>query len=106
MPDITTGQQHAPGIGPQDSDDNAYEGGLARPVGTDQAHELPRAHAEGNPGDGLYPAEADGNIFQLQRRDHVSAFLARRVLTDVANPPGARRITKTSKAPNTAPGSR
>ena len=65
--DILIVQHDAAAVGLQQSGNGVQRGGFARAIGTDQGHDLPFVHLEGDPLDGVDAAIINVEIIHLQQ---------------------------------------
>src|SRR4051812_38915769 len=101
MGHVGSAKGNPPAIGAQQSRDDLDQRGLAGSVRPDQADEIALRHGKGHAADGLHAAKADRDVVELKRRAHAPLTLTTSPRTMAARPPGASRITSTSKPPNT-----
>src|SRR6185312_11648711 len=100
--DIDTAKRDPAAVGPLQPRHDLDQRGLAGTVRPDQTDEIAFVNGKGNPGDGLHTAEPDRQIVELQRRTHVPLTRITTLRANAASPPGASRITRTSRPPYTS----
>ena len=100
--DIDAAERDPAAIGPLQPGDDLDQRGLAGAVRPDQADEITFLDGKGHAGDGLHAAEADRDVVELQRGAHARLARVTRLRAIAASPPGASRITSTSRPPKTS----
>ena len=94
---VLPAEHDKPGLGAQDTGDDAHQGGLACAVGTDETEQLPLAHLERDVFDGNHPAESHGDLFDAEQRHRPAP--ARSLRATCATPPGAKRMVAKTSTP-------
>src|SRR5262249_22695420 len=100
--DVDPAQHDPPAIRAQNSGDDAQQGGLAGAIRTDQAAKLALADLQRRIAHRLHAAEPDRDRVEHEHGSHYFTARAVTLLNNSAIPPGASRITRTSKPPNTS----
>ena len=99
--DVAAGQHDPSAIRLDRTRDDANERRLAGAIWSDQPNKFAGRDRNSHAVDRVHAAEMDGEILELERRNHgfVAGAVSRRA--SPARPPGAKRMTRTNRPPNT-----